>query len=32
MSVVRNKKEVTAKDMHVYISIEGERERKFYFE
>jgi hypothetical protein len=27
MSVVRNKKEVTPKDMHVYISIDGERER-----
>jgi hypothetical protein len=32
MGVVRNKNEVTPKDMHVYISIEGERERNFYFE
>jgi hypothetical protein len=30
MSVVRDKKEVTPKDMHVYISIEGEREELLF--
>jgi hypothetical protein len=30
MGVVRNKNEVTQEDMHVYISIEGEREELLF--